>query len=337
LVTGIQFLQGVSFGLAGVAVFVASAGASALVRTLLVRWQVLDPPNARSSHKRPIPRGGGVGFMLLILLVWLTLWQQGSPIVGPAVIAGALAVAAGSFADDLRGVAVWQRLLVQAGAVFVALTFLPFDGPILANFLPIPIDRLIAGLLWLWFINLFNFMDGIDGIAGAEAGIIGLGIAVLAAFRPDLGLPGMEAITVGTAALGFLVFNWPPARMFMGDVGSTGLGFVLGWLLLTVAAKGVLIPALLLPLYFAADATTTLAYRAWHRRPLSAAHRDHAYQQGVDAGLTHAAVSLRVVVLGVFLIVAAVVALDRPAAGLAAGVIATFGLIASLRWQPVRA
>jgi Flp pilus assembly protein TadB len=92
-----------------------------------------------------------------------------------------------------------------------------------------------------------------------------------------------------------------------------------------------------LPLYFVADATTTLAYRAWRRRPLGAAHRDHAYQRGVDAGLTHAAVSLRVVVLGVFLTVAAVVALDRPVAGLAAGVIATFGFVAWLRWRPVRA
>ena len=335
--TGIQFLQGISFGLAGVVIFVASAGASALARVVLTRWRVLDPPNPRSSHTRPIPRGGGVGFILLILVVWLALWQQGSPIVGPAVIAGALAVTAISFADDVRGVAAWQRLLVQTAAVFVALIFFPFEGPILANFLPIPVDRLIAGLLWLWFINLFNFMDGIDGIAAAEAGIIGVGIAALAAFRPDPGLPAMEAITVGAAALGFLVFNWPPARMFMGDVGSAGLGFVLGWLLLTIAARGALVPALLLPLYFAADATTTLAYRAWRRRPLSEAHRDHAYQRAVDGGLTHAAVSFRVVVLGVFLIVAAIVALDGPAVGLGVGLAPTAGLLGWLRWRPAKA
>jgi UDP-N-acetylmuramyl pentapeptide phosphotransferase/UDP-N-acetylglucosamine-1-phosphate transferase len=271
--------------------------------------------------------------MIVILVAWGALWRLGSPTVSGPVVLGALAVGAISFADDLWSVPAWQRFVVQAIAVFGALYFFPSEGPIVANLLPIPIDRLIAGLLWLWFINLFNFMDGIDGIAGAEAGIIGVGIAVLAAFRHEL--PAAEAIVVGAAALGFLVFNWPPARMFMGDVGSTGLGFVLGWLLLTVAARGALVPALLLPLYFVADATTTLCYRAWHRRPLSAAHRDHAYQRGVDAGLAHTAVSLRVVVLGVFLTVAAVVALDRPAAGLAAGVIATFGLIAWLRWRPV--
>ena len=336
-VTGLQFLQAVSVGLAALAVFVVSAGACALARGLLVRWQVFDAPNSRSSHARPIPRGGGAGFVPVILATWVVLWRLGSPVISVAVLLGALAVTAISFADDLWSVSAWQRFVVQAAAVLGALYFFPSEGSIIANYLPIPVDRFIAGALWLWFINLFNFMDGIDGIAGAEAAIVGVGVAVLAALRPDLGLPGMEALTVGTAALGFLLFNWPPARMFMGDVGSTGLGFLLGWVLLTVAAKGALVPALLLPLYFAADATTTLAYRAWRRRPLSAAHRDHAYQRGVDTGLTHAVVTLRVAVLGVFLIATAVVALDWPAVGLIAGVAATFGLLAWLRWRPLRA
>ena len=333
--TGPQFLDGVSILLAGLAVFVAAALASALARRLLMGWQVLDEPNQRSSHTRPIPRGGGVGFLLVILVAWCVLWRLGSPMIGATVLAGAFALAVISFADDLRGVTAWQRLVVQAAVVFAALYFFPINEPIIANFLPIPADRFIAGLLWLWFINLFNFMDGIDGIAGAEAGIIGVGIAVLAAFSP--GLPAIEAIVVGAAAIGFLIFNWPPARMFMGDIGSTGLGFVLGWLLLLIAAKGAPLQAFLLPLFFAADATTTLAYRAWHRQPLGTAHRDHAYQRGVDAGLTHAAVSFRAVVLGVFLIVAAIVALDRPAVGLVLGLALTFGLLVWLRRRPAKA
>ena len=178
----------------------------------------------------------------------------------------------------------------------------PSDTPILADFLPLAVDRILVALAWLWFINLFNFMDGIDGIAAGEAAIIAFGLVILAALHPDLGLASPEAIVIGAAVIGFLLFNWPPARMFMGDVGSAGLGYLLGWLLIVAAAKGALVPALLLPLYFVADASTTLAARAWRRKPLAQAHRDHAYQNAVDKGLSHALVSSLVIGLGLLLI-----------------------------------
>ncbi len=319
------------FLLLGGATFVLSAAACALTLRGLLRWAVIDLPNARSSHTRPTPRGGGLGFMAVILVGWAALWLTGSQIASPVVIVGAAAIAGISFADDLKNVHIGVRLAVQAVAVALALATLPSDRPILAGFLPLAVDRVVVAVAWLWFINLFNFMDGIDGIAAGEAAIVAFGLVVLAAFRPELGPVGREAIVVGAAVVGFLLFNWPPARVFMGDVGSAGLGYALGWLLIVAAAKGALVPALLLPLYFVADASTTLLMRASKRRPLAQAHRDHAYQKAVDRSLGHAFVSSLVVVLGVLLIVLAVLAASMPIVALGLGLALTAALIAWLR------
>ncbi len=124
------------------------------------------------------------------------------------------------------------------------------------------LDVAAAALLWLWFVNLFNFMDGIDGLAGSEAAAIGTGLVVFAGVGSGLD-PGLAALsgTAAAAALGFLVWNWAPARIFLGDVGSVPCGYLLGFLLLDVAARGHWKIALILPLYFLADATLTLLRR----------------------------------------------------------------------------
>ncbi len=313
--------------------FALSWGASALTLRALRCGMVLDTPNERSSHARPVPRGGGLGFVVVILAAWTVLWLSGSTGSTPAVIVGAVAVAAVSFADDLRGVSLKVRLAVQAMAVVAALAWFPSGKPILADFLPLAVDRVLVGLAWLWFINLFNFMDGIDGIAGGEASVVAFGLVAIAATAPALGVASREAIVVGAAVLAFLPFNWRPARMFMGDVGSAGLGYLLGWLLIMAAAHGALVPALLLPLFFVLDATTTLLWRAWRRQPLGQAHRDHAYQHAVDKGLSHATVSGMVVGLGIVLVVLAVCSATAPLATLLLGLILTGALVVSLRGQ----
>ena len=319
------------FLLFGGATFALSAAACALTLGALSRWAVIDSPNARSSHTRPTPRGGGLGFMAVILAGWGVLWLTGGVLASPAVVVGAAAVAGVSFADDLRHVHVGVRLGVQALAVALALATMPSDTPILGPLLPLAVDRLLAGLAWLWFINLFNFMDGIDGIAAGEAAIVAFGLVLLAALWPALGAVGPEALVVGAAVAGFLLFNWPPARVFMGDVGSAGLGYVLGWLLIAAAARGALVPALILPLYFVADASTTLLMRAWKRRPLAQAHRDHAYQNAVDMGRSHAFVSSLVVGFGLVLIALAALALAAPVVALGLGLALTVGLVLWLR------
>jgi UDP-N-acetylmuramyl pentapeptide phosphotransferase/UDP-N-acetylglucosamine-1-phosphate transferase len=158
----------------------------------------------------------------------------------------------------------------------------------------------------VWFINLYNFMDGIDGIAGVETLAIGFGLfALLATAGGDTGRPGialaLAALVTASAAAGFLVLNWHPARVFMGDVGAIALGYLLGWFLLTLAAWGYWTAALILPGYYLADATITIVRRALAGETVWQAHAKHFYQRATQRGLGHARVARFVAAGNVFL------------------------------------
>jgi len=325
--------------LATVLVFGAVAIASRVARTWL-EGRVPDLPNARSSHRKPIPRGGGIGFIPVILvalvLVAVLVPEHATLPAFAAGILGAVAVAVVSFADDLRPLSGRIRFAVQAAAVGLVLALWP-GGAILGPDVPIVLDRLAVGLAWLWFINLFNFMDGIDGLAASEAGVVSAGVvAVAMAGSAMLVLPAVPAAIVGAGAVGFLTVNWPPARVFMGDVGSIPLGFLLGWLLISLAGAGYLAAALILPLVFVLDATSTLVVRLVRGRRLGEAHRDHAYQAAVDRGVPHAFVTAWVVATGVGLFALAVWSIRAPVPALVGAVGLAALLVLALRfgWPP---
>ncbi len=274
---------------------VGGAVSTGLVTRALRRRAILDYPNERSSHAVPTPRGGGWGILLVLVPGWALLG------VAPAVLAGLAGLAAVSWLDDRRGLPPAPRLLIQAAAVVLGLWTLG-GSLVFQGWLPWALDRVVAALCWLWFINLFNFMDGIDGLAGSEAVSVAVGLALVAGaagLAPDLIGP---ALVLAGAALGFLVWNWQPARVFMGDVGSVPLGFALGWLLVTAAAAGLWPAAVLLPLYFLTDATVTLLRRLAAGRRVWQAHREHFYQRAVQAGRSHAGVVMAVLLTNMVLI-----------------------------------
>ncbi|MBV9152819.1 MAG: hypothetical protein JO204_13685, partial [Alphaproteobacteria bacterium] len=191
---------------------------------------------------------------------------------------------------------------------------------------------------WLWFVNLFNFMDGIDGLAGVEAAAIGVGLLLFAAVGSEMD-PGLAAApaAIAAAALGFLVWNWAPARIFLGDVGSVPLGYLLGFLLLDQAARGHWEIALILPLYFLADATITLLRRLLRGERVWEAHRSHFYQRAVQRGFGHAAVVQRVVVANIVLIGCGWAAANGwPILGLAAAGITVIVLLGWMAAAPAR-
>ncbi len=287
-------------------VFPAAFLATALVLRMLRRKGILDRPNERSSHAIPTPRGGGIAIMATVLPAWVILALVGDVGVVPTVsaTAGAGGLALLSWWDDRAGLAPALRLVGQALAIAAGLAALPGSGAVFQGWLPPIADLLAAALLWLWFVNLFNFMDGIDGLAGTEAAAIGIGIALLGLILPErIGLgAGMLGVTIAAGALGFLCWNWQPAKLFMGDVGSVPLGYLLGWLLLALAAAGFWAPALILPLYFLADASWTLARRLLRGEKIWQAHRQHFYQRAVRNGRSHAAIVRRVVVADLALI-----------------------------------
>ncbi|HWB48751.1 MAG TPA: glycosyltransferase family 4 protein [Stellaceae bacterium] len=284
--------------LVAAASFVVSClGTRALIG--LLRQRVLDLPNERSSHVVPTPRGGGIAVIAAIAVAWIAFAVAGiaPPPVAAVAVAGA-GLAAISWLDDLRGLSQGIRLLAQFAAVVAGLWVLP-TGLVFQGWLPPGLDAVAAALLWVWFVNLFNFMDGIDGIAASEAAAIAIGVVLLAA--GNAGLTG-PAAAVAAAALGFLVWNWMPARIFLGDVGSVPLGYVLGYLLYRLALAGKWEAALILPLYFLADATITLLHRLVRGARVWQAHREHFYQRAVQRGLSHAAVVIRVVAADIVLL-----------------------------------
>ena len=322
-------MTGLAVLFAAVAVAVAVFAATGLLLRQLRRRAIFNHPNERSSHSLPTPHGGGLAVVPMVIIAWIGIGVMGD--AAPAVfvvVALALALAVVFWIDDLRGLPVALRLAAQAAAIATALAAAPVDRAYVSAVLPPAVDLFIAGVLWLWFVNLFNFMDGIDGLAGSETASIGIGVAAVVMIAGGAGdLPAL-GIALAAAALGFLAWNWQPAKVFLGDVGSVPLGFVTGWLLLELAARGQAVAALILPLYYLADATLTLARRAARGERVWQAHREHFYQRAVRRGLGHAAVVRHVLAVNVLLVgLASVAAAGRPWVALAGAVVAVGTLL----------
>jgi UDP-N-acetylmuramyl pentapeptide phosphotransferase/UDP-N-acetylglucosamine-1-phosphate transferase len=240
------------------------------------------------------------------------------------------ALAALSWVDDRGGLSPAVRLLAHAAAVTVLLVSLAPEQRVLPV-LPLVAERILVALAWLWFINLFNFMDGIDGIAGGEAVAVATGYLVAAGLA-GVGGPLQDlALIVAAATAGFLLWNWHPARVFMGDTGSIALGFLLGWLMIDLRLRGLWAAAAILPLYFVADATFTLAGRLLRGEKPWQPHRQHFYQRAVLGGATPSAVVLRVAVANAALIALAALSIRHPVPALAGAGVAVGALLAELQ------
>lgn len=296
-------------------IFAGTAGAAALltraVLQVLRQRAILDHPNERSSHARPTPRGGGIAVVAVLVPSWLliVIGKSAADMSFWFALAGIAALAALSWIDDLRNLSAALRVVCHALVVVITLAVLPADALVFQGLLPQLADRVAAGILWIWFINLFNFMDGIDGISGVEAIAIAGGLFLVAVIDAGvLRTGGLLALAIAGTASGFLLWNWHPARVFLGDVGSVPLGFALGWLLLQAAIAGYWAAALILPLYYLADATITLGRRAARGAKIWQAHREHFYQQAATHGRNHATISRDIAVANIALIGLAVAA-----------------------------
>ncbi len=236
---------------------------------------LLDAPNARSSHSIPTPRGGGLGSVLAYVLLggYYFFTQQINLQYFASLIIG-LAIAGVGFMDDHRHVPARWRMLVQLAASSAAVYCLPAPEFIFTAWLGYG----VAVLFITWCINLFNFMDGIDGIAGVEAVFVA---SILGYLLWHTNTPlALLSISLASVSIGFLVWNWPPAKIFMGDVGSGYLGFILGVLILLAAQTDLAIgcAGLIAFAVFVVDATLTLVQRIVSGQKFYQAHCSHAYQ-----------------------------------------------------------
>ena len=221
------------FVLSAIAALIGTGGALRYLRS-----RVLDIPNDRSSHAVPTPKGAGLAVIPVVLVAWAAANYGLSGPFMPWLLGSALALGLVSWIDDRRDLSQLVRLAAQVLVVGILLYFWPDERLVLQGLAPFWLDRLFTGLAWIWFINLFNFMDGIDGISGVETIALGLGASLVFGFGGGAPIFGLFGAAIAGAALGFLWWNWQPAKVFLGDVGSVPLGLLLGWLLLELAVAG---------------------------------------------------------------------------------------------------
>jgi UDP-N-acetylmuramyl pentapeptide phosphotransferase/UDP-N-acetylglucosamine-1-phosphate transferase len=295
----------------------------------MTRSRRLEAPNERSMHKVPVPVGAGIAIVATTLALW-PWWRSGAQGAHHvALLVGFAGLGAVSWIDDRRQLSAAVRLGAQTVAVALCLASLPADARVL-DFLPLVLERLLLGLAWLWFINLFNFMDGIDGLAGSETVAVAMGYLVVVAYAGLADPFWRLALVIGASAAGYLFWNWHPAKVFMGDSGSIPLGFLLGWLMLDLALAGERAAGLILPLYFIADATFTLLARARRGERIWQAHRHHFYQRAVLGGAAPPGVVWRIGASNVILIALAVLSIRYPVPALIASAMMVARLLVHL-------
>lgn len=274
------------------------------MRRYALSRQLMDRPNERSSHSTPTPRGGGVA-IVVAFLASLLMGEEASAAALTALVVGGAGVAAVGFIDDHGHIAARWRLLAHFSCAAWILygTGIPQFEWMGVTVAIGPIGAVLAALYLVWMLNLYNFMDGIDGIAGVEAVTVGVGgtaVYWLAGMQQagDVGLP----VLLAAAALGFLVWNFPHAKIFMGDAGSGFLGLMLGAFSLQAAvARPVLLWCWLVLLgVFIVDATVTLMRRLLRGERVYEAHRSHAYQHASREFGAHRPVTLAVAALNIF-------------------------------------
>jgi len=287
--------------------FLLSLLLTGLIRGYAVKKRLLDHPNHRSSHTMPTPRGGGLAIVVAFAAALLFLLSQNALDSSAcwSMICGGGLIAVIGWVDDCRQVSVGVRLAVHGLAVATGLYFLGGVPSLVVEGFTIPAGVLLtvaAGVGLVWLLNLFNFMDGIDGIAAMEASFAALGAALIllcqAGWNHDARLLTLFAL----ACLGFLAWNWPPAKIFMGDVGSGFLGYTLGMaVVLTVHSGTLTLPAwLILLAAFGVDATLTLVGRMAKGERWWSAHCNHAYQGAARRYGSHKTVTLSVCFINCF-------------------------------------
>ncbi len=291
-------------------VFLFSLSLTGMLRTYLLKKAILDIPNERSSHQRPTPRGGGMAIVMTFSLSILGLiWQHKIDFhLAWTLLGGGFMVALIGYCDDIFSIRARWRILLHLIAAVWAIYWLGVP-PILHQ-----LGVLLALLGIVWCINFYNFMDGIDGLAGSE----GVFVAVSAGITLSYLGTGQITLVFGFltfAIAGFTLWNWPPAKIFLGDVGSGYLGYVFAVLgLYTINIK-------LLPLSFWCvisavflwDSTFTLLYRIYDGKKWYSAHREHAYQQLIAHGFSHQFTTIAVSIINIcFLLPLALAILHWP-------------------------
>lgn len=271
---------------------------------IMSRFDIVDKPSYRRAHSRITPRGGGLAFVITfcLLLPMFEYFYLGVLYNSGNIISIFAPIALVSFWDDVSDVPILFRLLIHLLCSVLAVMWIIHPHKILhSEELSLNIDLIIGSFALLTFLNVYNFLDGIDGITVSESIHLSMTILILCFIKYDI-IPNVwTIITVACIVLGwscgFILFNWQPAKIFIGDVGSISLGFILGVCLLTVASGSdrLFAACVISSLYYIADGGLTLLIRLVKGEKIWQPHLQHFFQKAVKKGLSHKVVVLRII------------------------------------------
>lgn len=295
------------------------------LRGHLVAKSIMDIPNERSMHAAPVPRGGGLAIMAVVLTGLFVFMPD------PFLLSALFLLMGVSWLDDKKGMRASVRLGVHLLAALLGSFALGEHATVLGDLPPLWLDRFLLVVGWAWVMNLYNFMDGIDGITSVQTICCALGLAALALLTGFTGTDSINTLLIiSGACAGFLIFNWHPAKLFMGDVGSVALGFLVGFFALKLAISGHPLPALLIPLYYLADSGITITRRALRGEKIWKPHREHFYQRATAGKGSPIPVVLWIALTNIALIGCALLALSSPWLGSSLGAIVVSALLLTM-------
>ncbi|MEO6052097.1 MAG: glycosyltransferase family 4 protein [Pyrinomonadaceae bacterium] len=298
-------------------VFCVSFIGVGLFRRLSLHQRLLDIPNERSSHSEPMPHGAGIVIVGICLLTYIPISIFVSGTFSWGYFAGAFLIALVSFLDDIFSIPfLWRLLAHSLAAILLIVDVDTWHGISMLGHISLGNFGYVLTFIWIvWMVNSYNFMDGIDGLAGLQAVIAGLGWLFLGYI---LEMPALYLFSgiIAAASLGFLLHNWNPAKIFMGDVGSAFLGYTFASLPIlarTMAVKSwdlLPIAAVLFVWFFLFDSVITLIRRAIRGEKVWIAHREHLFQKLVSSGMSHRRVAVIYGILAVILSISVLVSVE---------------------------
>jgi len=310
----------VNLSILGVVSVIASLLLTRGLIDFMPKLGIMDVPSARRSHKAPTPRGGGVAFVIIFstLLPSFEYYLIGTFERSAAILQIFLPISLISFWDDISHMNVVLRLIVHILCSLLAVMWLIHPSTILHYEIPMSLDLAIGSFALLAFLNVYNFLDGIDGITVSESMHLSATILVLCALRYDI-IPNVDIIIfIATIifgwSIGFVYYNWQPARIFLGDVGSISIGFLIGVCLLTIASASAKLFAacVIAALYYVADGGMTILIRLVKGERIWEPHLQHFFHKAVRKGRSHKRVVKRIIKCNILLMLFAVNSLYYP-------------------------
>jgi len=304
--------------------FASSFIATSIVTCFLVyslpAFGLVDVPDKRRAHHKTTPRGGGLAIVIVLIIGfgYYEYFSTKTLVNSVRILPLLFTIATISFLDDLSSISIFIRLIFHIiCSIFAIILFLP-SALLLYNLLPPYVDFVICLIGLISFLNIYNFLDGIDGISCAESIHLSMTILVLCYLKSDIIINVNSIIILNViilaSSMSFLIFNWYPAKIFLGDIGSISLGFVLGLCLLTISASSghLLIASFIASLYYIADGGGTILIRLFNKEKIWQPHLKHFFQKAVRNGKNHKEVVSRIIICNLLLMILAIISLYFP-------------------------